>query len=272
MNSFFSKLSGLIPANVDWMETVKLFGLFFGCALILGCLIRMIAGKRSGLNHAMSSAMGILFVYAVTIVIYAFNPVGMAKFLTPLPFVTIAGDTLRIAGFIERPFTAICWDLLGMLILALLVNLLDSYIPKGKKVIGWYLYRFVTVIMAMVLHYVIYWLPTSFVPEVLNRFAPMILVGILALLLLVGAVKIVLGVILVAVNPIIGAIYTFFFANTFGKQISKAVFTTVILCGLVFLLEYFGATAIGIAASMLVAYIPLILILLLLWYLIGHIL
>jgi hypothetical protein len=159
-----------------------------------------------------------------------------------------------------------------MLILALLVNLLDSYIPKGKKVIGWYLYRFVTVIMAMVLHYVIYWLTTSFVPEVLNRFAPMLLLGILVLLLLVGAVKVVLGVILVAVNPIIGAIYTFFFANTFGKQISKAVFTTAILCGLVFLLEYFGATAIGIAASMLVAYIPLILILLLLWYLIGHIL
>lgn len=272
MHSFFRKLSDLIPANVDWLETAKLFGLFFGCALILGCLIRMIAGKRSGLNHAVSSAIGILFIYAVTIVIYTFNPAGMAKFLTPLPFVTINGDSLQITGFWGRSFSAICWDVLGLVILALLVNLLDSYIPQGKKIIGWYLYRFLTVIMAMVLHYVLYWLTTSFVPEVLNRFAPMILLGILALLLLLGAMKAVLGVILVAVNPILGAIYTFFFANTFGKQISKAVLTTGILCGLVFLLEYTGFTTIGIAAGILTGYIPLILILLAVWYLIGHIL
>ena len=272
MNSFFSNLLAQIPADVDWVSSAKLFALFFGGSLILGCLIRMLLGKRSGLNHAVSSAMGILFIYAVTIVIYTFNPVGIARFLTPLPFVTITGDTLRITGFLGRSFSGICTDVLAMVILAFLVNLLDSYIPKGKKIIGWYLYRFLTVIMAMVLHYVFFWLTSSFIPEVLMTYAPMLLLGVLVLTLLLGAAKVVLGVVLVAVNPIIGAIYTFFFTNVFGKQITKALFTTAITCALVFLLEYAGMTTIAISASLLSAYIPLMLILVILWYLIGHIL
>lgn len=272
MNSFFSGILSMLPDDINWTESIKLFALFLGGSLIFGCLFRIILGKRSGVNHAVSSAMGILTIYAVTIVIYTFNPAGSARFLTPLPFITISGDTLCISGFFGRGFAAICRDVLGLLILSFLVNLLDSYIPKGKKLIGWYLYRFLTVIMAMVLHYVLHWLTTSFIPAALNAYAPIILLGILVLLLVLGASKVVLGVILVAVNPVIGAIYTFFFANVFGKQITKAVLTTVVLSMLVFLLEYMDMTVIGIAAAMLAAYIPLILILLILWYILGHVL
>lgn len=272
MNSFINDLISRIPADINWVESARLFGLFFGASLILGCLIRILSGKRSGANHAVSSAMGILFIYAVTIVIYTFNPAGMARFLTPLPFVSISGNTLQVSGFIGRSFSAICSDVLATVILAFLVNLLDSFIPKGKKIIGWYLYRFLTVIMAMVLHYVASCLTDLFIPDVLVTYAPMILLGILVFALLLGATKVVLGVVLVAVNPIIGAIYAFFFANIFGKQITKAMFTTAILCALVFLLEYAGMTTIGIAAGLLSAYIPLMIILLILWYLIGHVL
>lgn len=272
MNSFFSDIFARLPQDVDWVESAKLFGLFFGASLILGCLIRIFSGKRSGANHAVSSVMGILFIYAVTIVVYTFNPVGMARFLTPLPFITISGDTLVITGFAGQSFFSICAEVLALLILAFLVNLLDSFIPKGKKWYSWYGYRFLTVLMAMVLHYVVSWLTALYLPEVLVTYAPMILLGILVFMLLLGAAKVVLGVVLVAVNPVIGAIYAFFFANIFGKQITKAVFTTAILCALVFLLEYAGMTVVSIAAAILVAYIPLILILLVLWYLIGHVL
>ena len=272
MNSFFSDILARLPQDVDWIESARLFGLFFGASLILGCLIRIFTGKRSGANHAVSSAMGILTIYAVTIVVYTFNPVGMARFLTPLPFITISGDTLIISGFAGQSFRSICSEVLAMLMLAFLVNLLDSFIPKGKKWYGWYGYRFLTVLMAMVLHYVLHWLTTSFIPAALNAYAPIILLGILVLMLVLGASKAVLGVILVAVNPVIGAIYTFFFANVYGKQVTKAAFTTAILCALVYLLEYAGMTVVSIAAAMLASFIPLILILLVLWYLLGHVL
>ena len=91
-------------------------------------------------------------------------------------------------------------------------------------------------------------------------------------MLLLGAAKVVLGLVLTAVNPIIGGIYAFFYSHAVGKQLTKAVVTTLLLCGIVFLVGYFGFTVIGISTAVLIAYIPLILALLVLWYLLGHLL
>ena len=87
--------------------------------------------------------------------------------------------------------------------------------------------------------------------------------------LLMGLLNLVLSVVLTVVNPIFGALYTFFFSNIIGKQLSKAVFTSGIICGVVFLLGYFGCTVICVSAAALSAYIPLAIVLLLLWFLIG---
>ena len=57
-----------------------------------------------------------------------------------------------------------------------------------------------------------------------------------------------------------------------GKQLSKAVFTSTILCAVVYLLGYVGYTVICITAAALLAYIPLVIVLLILWYLIGRLL
>ena len=60
--------------------------------------------------------------------------------------------------------------------------------------------------------------------------------------------------------------------DVIGKQLSKAVFTSGIICGVVFLLGYFGCTVICVSAAALSAYIPLAIVLLLLWFLIGWVL
>ena len=99
--------------------------------------------------------------------------------------------------------------------------------------------------------------------------APTILLVILAVTLLMGLLNLVLSVVLTVVNPIFGSLYTFFFSNIIGKQLSKAVFTSGIICGVVFLLGYFGCTVICVSAAALSAYIPLAIVLLLLWFLIG---
>ena len=92
--------------------------------------------------------------------------------------------------------------------------------------------------------------------------------AILVLLLLTGALKILVGALLTTVNPIIGGLYTFFFANIVGKQITKAVLTTVILSAIVIALRYIGLTVISIASAALVAYIPIAIILVVLWYIV----
>ncbi len=261
-----------IPAEVDWMTVLKFAAIFALGSLLLGCLGRVVMGKRSDLNHALSSAMGILCIYAVTAAIISFNVSQLTRFLSPLPFVAFSGDYMMVLPFHGAEYTDICSEILSMVILAFLVNLLDIFIPKGKSVPGWYLLRFLTVALAMAAHYIITKLLASFLPDVLVTYAPMILLGILGVLLLLGLLKVVLGLLLTVASPVLGAIYTFFFSNLIGKQLGKAVLTTIVLTAVFALMEHFGYTLILIAQTALGAYIPLIFILLILWYLIGHVL
>ena len=87
-----------------------------------------------------------------------------------------------------------------------------------------------------------------------------------------GALNLILGLVIATANPFMGAMYTFFFSTVIGKQVSKAVFSSAIVTGVFWLMDYFGYTIIAISAAALLTYIPLALILLLLWYLIGHVL
>ena len=175
-------------------------------------------------------------------------------------------------SFTESVPAEICVQILSMLILAFLVNLLDTFFPKGKGIISWYLYRFLTMILAMGLHFVIHLLVNTFLPGVLVSYATAILLGILAGCLLLGIAKVILGLIITITNPLLGGIYAFFFSNIVGKQISKAFITTTLLTVLMYVIEHFGYLAITITSSVLPMYVPLLVAFLLLWYLLGHIL
>ena len=107
---------------------------------------------------------------------------------------------------------------------------------------------------------------------VMVTYAPMILLGTLVIMVLLGLLKAILGLILTLSNPLLGGLYTFFFSNKLGKQLSKALLTTVILTVLVFCLNYLGYSVISITETALISYIPLIVALLFLWYLIGFVL
>ena len=100
----------------------------------------------------------------------------------------------------------------------------------------------------------------------------MILLGILVLMLLLGALKLLVGIALTAVNPIIAAFYTFFFASMVGKQISKAVVTTGILCAIVAVLNHFGFVVISLSLLALPVLLPVIIVLAGIWYLINRVL
>lgn len=238
-------------------------------SILLGAAGRFIFGKRSTLHCAVSSAIGILFIYAVTIVVYA-TGVKLQDLIAPLPFIDISGESLSIFIFEGAVFTDICSQLLAMVILAFLVNLLDGLLPKGKNFFLWLLLRILTVVGAMALHILSNWLILLFLPQGLMQYAPMILLALLVILLLVGCLKIIVGAVLTTVNPIIGVLYTFFFANVVGRAVTKAVLTAGILTGLVYLLNYLGVTAISIAQAALIAYIPLVLVLLAAWYVVNR--
>lgn len=271
LNGLFSSAAA-VPSEIDFGQAMQFLLLFVGCSLLLTVLGRMILGKRSSLNHSVSSAMGILFLYALSMILYTFQPWELMEQLTPLPFMVFAGDYMLVISFQNSAISVLCHEVLSLVILAFLLNLLDTLIPRGKSIVTWYLLRFITISLAMVLHVLVDWAFDTYLPEVLVTYAPVILLALLAGTMLLGVLNVILGVALAVVDPILGAIYTFFFSNIVGKQLTKAVMTSIIICIVIFLLGHFGYTMICLTESALLTYIPLGLAMLILWYVIGHIL
>lgn len=254
------------------------FGVFWKSVLVLlaGTLAlslfgRFIFGKRSALNIAVSSAIGIIFIYGATVIIGSLGP-DLEQFVAPLPFVTIQNQQMILFSFTDAHYTTICAEVLGMIILAFLVNLADQWLPDGKNFFGWIFFRCLTVVIGYLMHLVITWVFTAILPAGIITYAPTVLLGLLILLLLTGALKLVVGAVISSVNPIIGGLYSFFFANVIGKQLTKAMLTTLILALLVWLLRYVGLGVISFAGAALSAYIPVLLLLIALWYLVMKVL
>jgi len=265
-------LSSLLPQSINFKSLAIVAACFLGVLLLAGLLIRLFFGKDSAINHALSACLGILMIYAVSIGIYTFQPGNLSQILSPLPFVSFAGDKLRFFSFQGSSFPEICTQVLSMVILAFLVNLMGGFFKTQTKIHLWLMSRVAAVIMAMLAHYLCHVVLLLIFPNVLQSYAPMILLCILIFMLSLGFLKTVLGLLLAAVNPVIGALYGFFFASKLGKQLTQAVFTAAIMSGLVYLMGYLGYGSISISGGSLVSYCPLLAAILLIWYLIGCVL
>ena len=263
--SFFADLGINFPA----LTKASLFFLI-GALAVCG-ICRFIYRKKTLIGQAVSSSIAIVFICLVSILIITLAP-GLQWIVTPLPLVSIAGSNLNFFIFRGAAYPVIATQLLGTVIFSFLVNLADCWIPKGKNIFRWFLLRCLTVSLGLVLHFAVSWLFHRFLPQGIVQYAPAVLLAILAVMLLTGALKIVVGLFLTTVNPLIAALYTFFFASFVGKQVTRAVLTTGIICGAIALLQKFGIAGLSIAAGALVAYIPFLMLLVLVWYVVNKLL
>ena len=264
--------STYLPTEVSFAMVAQFFLYFMAASLILSGIGRVVLGKRSSLNHSLSSVMAVLFLYAVTVVIYTFKPWSLDLLLSPLPFATFSDHYLIILPITDLQFPALCTEILSLLILTFLINTVDGLLPQGDNLLSWLLMRIVTILACFGLHLLVSWAFRTYLPDALAEYAPMILLMVLGILLLSGVISLVLGLIIAISSPFLGAMYSFFFSSIVGKQVTKAVFTTGILAGLLFLMDHFQLVVIMITPGALLTYIPLALALLVLWYLIGHLL
>ncbi len=257
--------------ELDAPTFLKDIGITCVILIILSLIGRSIFGKRSNLNHAISSAIGILSVYILGVFLYGSSHV-LSGLLASLPFVAVRDGMLAMFSFTSASSSEICAMLVRMIMLAFLVNLLDTVLPKGKNLFIWLLFRLITVLLAVLCQALIVWLSETYLPASFLLHAPTILLCILVALLLLGALKVLVGIALATINPIIAALYTFFFSSLVGKQLSKAVLTTILLSLLVHGLNYLGYSVISLAGISVMMLLPVILVLLLLWYLVNRLL
>lgn len=271
MEALLNQIKSLVQ-NEEQMRSFLVLALVMTAgSLIFGFIGRFAFGKKSVLSQSVSSAIGILFIYAVTVVIHSYG-LNLKILTSPLPFATLSDEWLSIFPIAQSDYIAICGELLNMIILAFLVNIVNRWMPQGKKLFSWLFFRVISVALGMAAFAGANYLLTMFLPEGLLTWAPVILLGLLVVMLLVGALKGLMGAALATVNPLVGFLYTFFFANVVGKLLTRAMLTTVLLTALVYGLNYLGVAGLAIGTAVLVAYIPMLLLLLVLWFIVGKLL
>ena len=135
-------LSNLLT-EFDWQLFLFIALGFSAACLLLRFIFRGIFGRNSNWNRAISSAVGILFIYMITLIILiSGNELAQFEpFLSPLPFLEIEGNTISIFPISESSHPDICAQILSMIILAFLVNMLDVFFPKGHTIISWLFFR-----------------------------------------------------------------------------------------------------------------------------------
>ena len=271
-SGMISGTGAFFPAEIHFMNIARFLLLFAAGAVILSVLGRFTLGKRSSLNHSVSSVMAILFVYVLTIVLYTCKIVNPSSFPSPLPFVTFFNEYMVVMPIVGVYPTTLAQELLNLIILAFLVNLLNTIIPGGRSVFSWFSMRFATTGAAIALYLLIHWAFNTYSPDFWAAYAPLVLLILLVCLLLLGFFNAVLGLVLTITNPFLGAVYSFFFSNLIGKQLSKAVFTAGILCSIPFLMDQYNYSFVHVSLDSLTAYVPLGLLSLGLWYLTGYLL
>ena len=266
MESIVSYFSGI---GLDFLSLSKLAVILLLGALLISGICRFIFRKTTMIAQAVSSSITIIFIYVVMVLILTL--VTELNFLiTPLPFATLSPHSITFFQFDGADYTIIASELLSMIILAFLVGLVDSWLPKSKNIFKWTFWRILTITLGFAMHYFVVWVFQTYLPQGIVLYAPVILLGILVLMLLTGALKFLLGLLLATVNPLIGALYTFFFANIIGKQVTRSVLTTALLSGVLVLLQNLEIAGLSLAPEAMVAYIPFLLVLVPIWYLVSR--
>lgn len=267
VNLFFPVLQQKISTILNY---ITFFGIAIVGFLLISSMFRFLFGKRAQLGKAVTSAMEILCLYVICISIFCFG-IHWDLFLSPLPFLSIADGCLHIFPILTAEFSLVSTHFLKLLMIAFLVNLMNSIIPEGKKLLIWLLLRATTVVLALGVNYILDILLGIWLPQGFGQSAPLILLGVLALLIALGSLKLIVGATLFVANPIIGALYTFFFSNFVGRALARSIISAGLITALVCLMNWLGILAITISSTSLIALIPVFLVIIFLWYIVDRI-
>ena len=261
-------LDSLLPENFNPGNYALSLLIAVLAIMAIGGLIRLCCGEGSILNGAFSSTIAIICIYATAILIYRYET-RLNILFDALPFITVSKDYLLVFPILDVSFEILCAEIVQMLVLAFLMNLLETWLPKGKGFFSWFGFRFLAMAIALSLHYCANLLLNSVLQENALTTAPLIILGVVIVTFLLACLKLIIGGILTFIHPLLGIFYAFFFRQDIGKQLLRAMITTLFIGALVYALNALSYTAICIASVAVVTYLPVILLGLILWFVIS---
>lgn len=266
--SFLESTNNLIPTTIEDMIFVFLIISVF--ALGLGFVFRLFFGAHCLVNRSISGFLNVLFVYAVTVTVYTLRPWNLTQYLSPLPFAIFRDDILIITSSACSTLSLLCSQLLSLIILCFIIHLLNFVLPNGQSFLGWLLFRIIAVVLAIFLNLAANWALNTFLPDVIATSAPVILMAVLVVAILVSLFNPLLCILFTVANPVIGLLYTFFFSNTIGKNLTRAVLSAALTCALFYLMQYAGFSVIDITHRALLSYTPFAAALVGIWFVFDY--
>ena len=266
-------LPSLFPEGFDPFDMLPTLGFIIAIVFILALLIRVIADKASKYNHALASAMALLFMYIILMMLHSQSgPAFIEEALNVLPLVHIEDGKIMLFKFAQDNVLEIFREFLYAFILSLVLIGLDDLIPDAKNGWAWIVLQMFIAALSVFVYWGVIQGLESFIPGVLDSYAPLILGCILLFMILLGVLKVILGLLLVAVNPLLGAISAFFGTAPLGKVLGKAAMCALILCAVAIFMSASGYTGFPLVNMTFTVCILPLAVLILLWFLIGYIL
>ena len=264
----------LFPEGFQPLDLLQAVIYLIGIVMILALLVRLIHKKASQYNHALSSAMALMFMYLLLLMLHRVIPNIVDPVLVKLPLIDVNVETGAVSMFLfsGTDFTHCCEELLYLLILSFCLIGLDDIIPDAKNTGSWMLLQFIIACIAVAIYSFVIHCINLFIPEILTSMAPTILVCVLLFMVFLGILKVILTLVLAAVNPLLGAVSAFFSSHKVGLALGKSVMCSFVMVVAAALLKYNGLSVVSMAdLTVLVCLLPLV-VLAILWVVIGHIL
>jgi len=268
IQSILETTNALIPATLE--KSIILSALLIVFVLGLGLVFRLFFGRNCAVNRGISGFLEVLFIYAATVTVYTLKPWNLTQYLAPLPFAIFRGDILIVSYSACSTIPLLCSQLLSLIILCFIVHLLNFVLPRGRSFVPWLLMRAVCVVLAVGVDLAANWALNAFLPAVIAESAPVALITVLAVTLLVSLFNPLLCILFTAANPIVGLLYTFFFSNTIGKNLTRAVLSAGMVFALFYGMDYFECIVINITPGALLRDSPFALALLGVWYVFDY--
>lgn len=266
--SFLSGSTFLPGSGSDWLEALKVVCILALGIFSVGAILRAVFGKGSSLTRSISATLNLILIYISAIAAYFYFP-SLRDAMQRLPFLALAPDHFYLLDLSSMSWDLFFSSLLQLAVLALFVNMLESWLPKGKNLLSWYALRLTSSLCSFGLYLGFCYLTDAFMPMFFGSWAKWILLVFWGVILLVAALKLLFSAVLTVLNPILGACYTFFFSNLFGSQFSKAILTSVFSLLIISYLGKSGYAQVVFSQLTLSAYAPASLILLVALYLFG---
>lgn len=236
--------------------------------IAVSALLGLAFGKRAVVVRSVTVSLGILISCLVCFILSE-KVSSLSSYIVALPFVSFGNGTISVFPLMQAARETLYVQLLNLILLCFLFGLFDDLLPEGKSFISWFLLRCVCILCTYVSFSIVTGLITRLLPDVMMQYAPVILLGLLALFLAVTVFKWLIGLILgISGGPVLGAIYTLFISHIVGKQLTKSALSAGILTGLAYLANRYEMTAIVIETPYYLNAIPLIALLAGVWYLI----